>query len=200
AAPVVLLVERIGPPCARVVAPLPQLLAGHPLAGGVSVDQHGAPCLVLDAQRLLALGRLSASSTAGSPADEAGEADAVLVVDDSQTARRAVVDALQAAGIAFDTAADGCEALLKLAARRFAVVLTDLEMPHMDGLTLIAALRRDPRWQSQAVVVCSSRAPAEQAERLRTLQVADYLAKPFDPDALVATVRRLRKAPAEAAL
>jgi CheY-like chemotaxis protein len=75
------------------------------------------------------------------PAEEAAEAAGVLVIDDSAVARAKLRRLLEGAGYRVEAARDGVEALELLARRSFAVLVTDLEMPRMDGFELIAAVQ-----------------------------------------------------------
>lgn len=183
--PVALPADRIGAPCDLRLTALGPAFADHPLFRHATVDRAGEPLSVLDPARLVAL--------AGADLPERqrpleASRQAVLVVDDSRTVRNAIAAILSTAGIDFDLAVDGHDALTKLGHASFALVLTDLEMPNMDGVQLLEALRGDARWQAQPVVVCSSR-PAEEGGRLGQLGVAGYLAKPFSAAALLERVQ-----------
>jgi chemosensory pili system protein ChpA (sensor histidine kinase/response regulator) len=165
--------------------------AGHALISGAALEPDGrrVRCIV-EVERLAVL-----AEPPPAPAPDHGAA--VLVVDDSRLVRSALGQILDSAGIGFDTAADGREALAKLSRRSFALVLTDLEMPEMDGYELLERMRADARWRSQPVVVCSSRIDGE-TPRLRGLDVAGYVAKPFKAEAVLALLRRFLGEPAQA--
>lgn len=169
-----LVVDRVRPPVALVVEPLGRLLALHPWLAGAVVDPRGRALGVLDAERLLQV-------FAARPADAAPASGAarVLVVDDSLVAREAAAAALRAAGVTFDVARDGREALVKLERGHYAVVLSDLEMPHLDGFGLVERLRANARLRDLPVVVCSSRLDEEARQRLSPFGVGGYVDKPF---------------------
>lgn len=179
-----LLVDRVRPPVSLVVEPLGRLLALHPLLAGAAVDPRGRALGVLDAERLVqAFSARSATVEAGTGACR------VLVVDDSLVAREAAAAALRDAGVTFDVARDGREALVKLERGHYAVVLSDLEMPHLDGFGLVARLRATARLRDQPVVVCSSRLDDEARQRLSPYGVGGFVDKPFIAGELLAALR-----------
>ena len=146
---------------------------------------------------------LSAAQESGGRRPAAGAVESmpgrrapVLVVDDSPFVRDTIASLLGAAGIPSATAADGRDALGRLAGTPVAAVITDLDMPHMDGLALIRALRADPRWRGMPVLLCTARQPGPPPEALRDLQVARIIGKPFDHGLLLAEVCRLLDGPA----
>lgn len=189
-----LLVDRVRPPLPLIVEPLGRLLALHPWLAGTTVDPHGRALGVLDVERLRAA--VPAAPHADQPAE--GDGARVLVVDDSLVAREAAAAALRTAGLPFDLARDGREALVKLERGRYAVVLSDLEMPHLDGFSLVERLRSSERWRTQPVVVCSSRLDAAARARLAPLGVERFVDKPFVADELLAALRPWLPAPGSA--
>lgn len=174
--------DRVQAPLSAAVAPPHRLFACHPWLGGTAIDAQGRALCLIDVRRLLA---------DRAPADAAAAVGAatVLVVDDSLVAREAAAAALRAAGVEVDLARDGREALAKLGRAAYAVVLSDLEMPQLDGFGLIAELRASHAWRRQPVVVCSSRLDAEARQRLAPLDVAGFVAKPFAAGELLAAVQ-----------
>jgi CheY-like chemotaxis protein len=178
--PLALPADRLGAVCELRLSPLGPALADHPLLRDLGLDGTGTAYPVLDPARLAAL----AQAPARAAARQRGVR--VLVVDDSSTVRNAMARILRGEGIALDTAADGRDALARLERERYALVVTDLEMPNMDGIELLEVLRGDERWRAQPVVVCSSRQPGEALARLG---VAGFLAKPFEAAALLRLVR-----------
>jgi chemosensory pili system protein ChpA (sensor histidine kinase/response regulator) len=118
----------------------------------------------------------------------------VLVVDDSLTVRRASQRLLERHGYAVALARDGLEALERLAERRPAALLLDIEMPRMDGFELLAALRADAGLSDLPVVMITSRIAGRHRERAQQLGVLGYLGKPFDEEVLLAMLARLQGA------
>ncbi|MEO8602371.1 MAG: response regulator [bacterium] len=183
-----LVVDRVRPPLRLPVEPLHRLLSLHPWLGGVAVAAPSAPLLVVDPTRLLSV-LAGAASLFEPETGRAGSAASVLVVDDSLVAREAAASVLRAAGIPVELARDGREALAKLERSAYAVVLSDLEMPQLDGFELIECLRMSRDRSQQPVVVCSSRLDPEARHRLEPLGVAGFVAKPFAAADLLAALR-----------
>jgi two-component system chemotaxis sensor kinase CheA len=113
----------------------------------------------------------------------------VLLVDDSPFFRNMLAPLLNAAGFAVVSAGSGEEALRLLReGTRVDVVITDIEMPEMDGFELAAAVRRDPRTAALPVIGLSSLLSAESVERGRQVGLHDYVAK-FDRQGLIAALK-----------
>jgi two-component system chemotaxis response regulator CheY len=126
---------------------------------------------------------------------EGTRAASALVVDDSPAMRRQLAHALQRAlGIAAVEAADGAEAWKKLAEDRFDVVLTDVNMPVMDGLKLIALLRRTGVHRHVPIVVITTEGAEADRERALALGANAYLVKPVQSQQVANAVRRLLEA------
>ncbi|HSI56872.1 MAG TPA: response regulator, partial [Ideonella sp.] len=113
----------------------------------------------------------------------------VLVVDDSLTVRKVTQRLLLREGFRVALAKDGLEALEMLAAERPAVMLSDIEMPRMDGFDLVRNVRADTRWQSLPVIMITSRIAEKHREHARELGVEHYLGKPYDEQRLLALIR-----------
>ena len=113
----------------------------------------------------------------------------VLLVDDSSFFRNLLAPLLNAAGFAVTCAGSAAEALALLReGGRIDVVITDIEMPEMDGFELAAAVRRDPRTAALPVIGLSSLLSAESVERGRQVGLHDYVAK-FDRQGLIAALK-----------
>jgi two-component system chemotaxis sensor kinase CheA len=130
-------------------------------------------------------------------AKPAGEAAAksvkrVLVAEDSVTSRLLLKHLLEGAGWSVDTAVDGLDALSRLRNARYDVVVSDVEMPHMDGLALTASIRANPATAELPVILVTSLQTPEQREAgLRAGADAYFTKGSFDQDRLLATVRRV---------
>ncbi len=114
----------------------------------------------------------------------------VLVVDDSITVRRVTQRLLQREGWRVALAADGLQALERLAEETPAVVLSDIEMPRMDGFDLVRNLRNDPRWAALPVIMITSRIADKHRQHAGELGVDHYLGKPYPEEELLSLVRR----------
>ncbi|MGM9488925.1 Hpt domain-containing protein [Ideonella sp. YS5] len=113
----------------------------------------------------------------------------VLVVDDSLTVRRVTQRLLQREGYRVTLARDGLDALEKLADERPVVMLSDIEMPRMDGFDLVRNVRSDTRLHDLPVIMITSRIAQKHREHAQELGVDHYLGKPYDEEALLALVR-----------
>jgi two-component system, chemotaxis family, chemotaxis protein CheY len=107
----------------------------------------------------------------------------VLVVDDMATSRGLITQALDALGIAnVVTASDGRSALTSLGASPVHLVISDYNMPEMDGLQLLQTLRANPATQRTGFLLITGRADASVIDRGRALGMNNYIKKPFTPD------------------
>lgn len=113
----------------------------------------------------------------------------VLIVEDIPTNLRLASVVLKAAGFEVDSAATAREALEKVRARRPAVILMDVELPEMDGLTATRQLKGDPATASIPVVALTANAMRGDRERCLEAGCDGYISKPFDTHALPGTVR-----------
>ncbi|HWM92871.1 MAG TPA: response regulator transcription factor [Thermoanaerobaculia bacterium] len=113
----------------------------------------------------------------------------LLVVEDSERLRRSLGQGLQRAGFAVDLTADGREGLAYAAFNDYDVIILDLMLPEVDGLTVLKTLRRQGK--STHVLILSAKDQVE--DRIRGLELGadDYLIKPFSFDELCARVRAL---------
>jgi len=116
----------------------------------------------------------------------------VLVVDDSPTMRQLIVFALKrVAGVEVEEAGDGVAALKKLSSDTFDLLLTDINMPIMDGLKLVSLVRNDPQYQSLPVVVVTTEGAQHDRERAMALGANEYLTKPIQTARIIEVARRL---------
>jgi chemosensory pili system protein ChpA (sensor histidine kinase/response regulator) len=123
-------------------------------------------------------------------ASAAARAPLVLVVDDSLTVRRATQRLLTREGYRVELARDGLDALEKLAAERPSMLLSDIEMPRMDGFDLVRNVRADARLADLPVVMVTSRIAQKHRDYAASLGVQHYLGKPYAEDELLALVAR----------
>jgi len=118
-----------------------------------------------------------------------GELPLVLVVDDSITVRRVTQRLLRREGYRVALAADGLQALEQLAQERPAVVLSDIEMPRMDGFDLARNIRADAKLKDLPIIMITSRIAEKHREHAQQLGVNHYLGKPYSEDELLALVK-----------
>jgi chemosensory pili system protein ChpA (sensor histidine kinase/response regulator) len=118
----------------------------------------------------------------------------VLVVDDSLTVRRVTQRLLAREGYRVALAKDGLDGLERLAEERPSVVLSDIEMPRMDGFDLVRNMRADPRLADLPVIMITSRIAQKHRDYAVQLGVDHYLGKPYAEDELLALVARYARA------
>ena len=114
----------------------------------------------------------------------------ILVVDDSLTVRRVTQRLLVREGYRVTLAKDGLDALERLADEVPDVVLSDIEMPRMDGFDLVRNLRADARWRDLPVIMITSRIAQKHREHATELGVDHYLGKPYSEEDLLALIAR----------
>ena len=109
----------------------------------------------------------------------------VLVVDDSAAIRKILTRVLRQTGMAIQTiheAGDGQDALTLMAQHKVALVLSDINMPKMDGLQLLASLKASPQWQQIPVVMITTEGGETKVAEAVRLGAAGYVRKPFTAD------------------
>jgi len=116
----------------------------------------------------------------------------VLVVDDSPTMRQLILFALKRIGdFQLVEASDGLDGLKKLAADRFDLILTDLNMPVMDGLKFIAMVRNDPNYRTIPIVIITTEGAVDDRDRALALGADACITKPIQNTQILDTVRGL---------
>ena len=115
----------------------------------------------------------------------------VLAVDDSRTMRGMLRMALGAAGFEVTLAEDGVDGLEKLGGIEPDVIISDINMPRLDGFGFIEEVRRDPARAGVPILVLTTESAAELKDRARSLGATGWIVKPFDEAKLVAAIRRV---------
>jgi two-component system, chemotaxis family, chemotaxis protein CheY len=115
----------------------------------------------------------------------------ILIVDDSSAMRSLLVSTLEALGqINIVQAPNGFEALRMLPREQIDLVLTDINMPDINGLELLSFIRNNPIYKNVPVVVISTEGSRKDIEKGLTLGANEYLVKPFQPEQLLEIVKR----------
>lgn len=180
-----------------VVKGLGRLLPRLDVLAGAGVEPDGSILLVLDAPGLIDRARslrdrLGTPPAVGEARAAAGRRGTILVVDDALTVRELQRSILERAGYRVRTADDGLDALARLAEEPVDLVLTDIEMPRLDGFGLTEAIRGHPSLATTPVVILTSRATAEDRRRGLDAGADGYIVKSaFDEAALLDAVERL---------
>ena len=184
-----------------VVKNLGPQLSRLPGLAGISVLAAGAVVLIYNPVALAAVYGAQARQAQHDRALRSGDGGLatlvqeaptplVLVVDDSITVRRVTQRLLQREGYRVALAADGQQALEMLQGEPPAIVLSDIEMPRMDGFELARQIRADPLLNALPIVMITSRMAEKHREHALALGVNHYLGKPYSEEELLSLVRR----------
>ncbi len=114
-----------------------------------------------------------------------------LTVDDSKTMREMVSFTLKSAGYDVFEAEDGSDALTVLKANKMDVVVTDLNMPNMNGIELIRAMRADPTYKATPILMLTTESDGGKKEEGRSAGATGWIVKPFQPEKLIAVVKKV---------
>ncbi len=115
----------------------------------------------------------------------------ILAVDDSTSMRQMVAFTLKGAGYEVEEAADGQQALNIAKTRSFDLVLSDVNMPVMDGIELIRQLRALPAYKFTPILMLTTEAGTEKKMEGKNAGATGWIVKPFNPDQLLNTVKRV---------
>ncbi len=179
---------------------LPGLVGISVLASGVVVLIYNPVALMnvfgdtarrADVSAFAGLARDVSAPNAQSKSEESSEATSplVLVVDDSITVRRVTQRVLSRAGFRVALASDGVQALELLRDERPALVLSDLEMPRMDGMELTRQIRADAKLSDLPIIIITSRTAQKHRDHAAALGANHYLGKPYAEAELLGLVR-----------
>jgi chemosensory pili system protein ChpA (sensor histidine kinase/response regulator) len=185
-----------------VIKDLGDFLAGLPGFSGVTVATDGRVVLILDpsglpglspATRSLSSFRAAARGAGAAPslrrpATDSPAALPILLADDSISVRKVLGRQLTSAGYEVVAVQDGEQALEALRERSFAALITDLEMPRLNGFELLDIVRRRPGSRGLPTIVITTRAGRKHREQATRLGASAYFSKPIDLDALLATL------------
>ena len=171
---------------------------------GATIDPEGRVVLVVDPANLLGgTERMPALSDHAALQDvlrlemddqaddriQGGDAG-LLLIDDSLSVRKFIGRMLEGAGYKVQTASDGEEGLRKASAESFRLIITDLEMPKMNGYELIQALRDRPETETTPIIIMTTRAGDKHRQMAQSLGVSAYITKPVEERALIREISR----------
>jgi two-component system, chemotaxis family, sensor kinase CheA len=173
-----------------VIRPLGPPVRHVPGVVGTTLAESGAVVVVLSSAEVLELGISPPAPMQKRRPD--GAQGRILVVDDSITTRTLERHILERRGYSVRLASDGQEALGILRTARFDLVVADVEMPRLDGIDLVRAIRSDPQLESMPVILVTSRDAESDRRRGLAAGAQAYITKGrFDQDVLVETIRGL---------
>jgi two-component system chemotaxis response regulator CheY len=115
----------------------------------------------------------------------------ILTVDDSASVRQMVSFTLRKAGYDVEEAADGRDGLAKARQAKFNLVITDLNMPNMDGIQMIAAMRAMPGYSFVPILMLTTESQPEKKDAGRKAGATGWIVKPFNADHLLAVLQKL---------
>jgi two-component system chemotaxis response regulator CheY len=145
----------------------------------------------------LVASRIAAPAEPASEPAAAATTDAatrVLTIDDSKTIRQMLLLTLQGAGFEVVQAEDGEEGVALLAREPIDFVITDINMPRMDGYGVLRRMRADPQHRATPVLVLTTENEPGNKELARDLGASGWIVKPFDPERLVAAIHAVTAA------
>lgn len=178
------------------IKPLPYPLKSVPMVSGVALQGSGQPVAVLNPADFLSAYRNARAELATrytpAPAEPKRPSAMVLVVDDSITTRTLERNILEAAGYTVLTATDGLEAMSRLKDNPVQIVISDIEMPNLDGFALTRALRADARYEALPIILVTSRERDEDRQAGMTAGANAYIVKRgFDQTELLGIIEQL---------
>jgi len=115
----------------------------------------------------------------------------ILAVDDSSSMRQMVAFTLKGAGYQVVEAADGQEALNKAKSQNFDLVITDVNMPIMDGITFIRHLRGEANYKFTPMLMLTTESSSDKKAAGKAAGATGWIVKPFNPDQLLSTVKKV---------
>jgi len=115
----------------------------------------------------------------------------ILAVDDSASMRQMVSFTLKGAGYDVIEAVDGVDALNKAKGKSVNMVLTDVNMPNMDGITLIRELRKLPNYKFTPMLMLTTESAGDKKAEGKSAGATGWLVKPFNPDQLLNTIKKV---------
>ncbi|HUX36523.1 MAG TPA: response regulator [Rectinemataceae bacterium] len=176
-----------------VVKPLPAHMRSLALVSGMIATGSNELVCLLNAPALVGRSRAARLGSQKDGKGEAAERQAeILIVDDSLNTREIERDVLEAHGYRITLAEDGLDGLAKALGRRFDAVLTDVEMPRMDGFVLTERLRADEAYRDTPIIILTSRSRDEDRRKGIRAGADAYIVKgDFDQGSLLETLRGL---------
>lgn len=118
-------------------------------------------------------------------------AKTVLIVDDSLSIRQLVRAALTSVGYGVIDAIDGQDALNKLVGQRVNLIISDVNMPNMDGITFLKAVKQLPAYRFTPVIMLTTESEESKKREGQAAGAKAWVVKPFQPDQLIGAVQRL---------
>lgn len=115
----------------------------------------------------------------------------IMVVDDSSSIRQVVSIALKGAGYEVIEACDGKDALTKLQGQKIHLIVSDVNMPNMDGISLVKEVKKHPQYKFTPIMMLTTESGSAKKEEGKAAGAKAWLVKPFQPPALLSAVSKL---------
>ena len=115
----------------------------------------------------------------------------VLVVDDSASVRQVVSIALKGAGYDVLVGTDGKDALAKLDGRRIHLIISDVNMPNMDGITFVTEAKKLPAYKFTPIIMLTTESQDDKKKQAQAAGAKAWVTKPFQPEQMLAAVSKL---------
>src|SRR6476619_5104841 len=115
----------------------------------------------------------------------------ILIVDDSAAIRQVVSIALRGAGYDVITSVDGRDALSKLDGQRVHLIISDVNMPNMDGITLVTEVKKLPAYRFTPIIMLTTESQEDKKRQAQLAGAKAWVTKPFQPPEMLAAVSKL---------
>lgn len=115
----------------------------------------------------------------------------ILIVDDSPSLRTAVTIALENAGYSVIEGQDGQDALNKLNGQKIHLIISDLNMPNMDGFSFVRELKQIPDYKFTPIIMLTTEASDEKKAEGKSAGVRAWMVKPFKPEAMIEAISKI---------
>lgn len=115
----------------------------------------------------------------------------IMIVDDSSSLRQVVGMTLKSAGYDVIEACDGKDAMAKLTGQKVHLIISDVNMPNMDGLTFVTEIKKNPAYKFTPVIMLTTEATDEKKRMGQAAGAKAWMVKPFQPQQMVAAVEKL---------
>ena len=115
----------------------------------------------------------------------------ILIVDDSASVRQVVGIALKGAGYDVIVAGDGEEALAKLDGQRIHLIIADVNMPNMDGITFVAEAKKLPAYKFTPIIMLTTESQEDKKKQAQAAGAKAWVTKPFQPEQMISAVSKL---------
>lgn len=180
-----------------VIKPLGSYLGKVRGVSGTAILGDGSIIMILDSGLIVKEGKSLLKEKSDKQIEKAGKSLnknlSLLYVEDSKCLQKIVKREIERYGLKLETADDGLSGLRKAEITKYDIIITDYEMPNMDGYEFLKRVRQLKGYKYTPVIILSSRDYEENKNKWKELNIADYLSKPFDVNSMVQSVEKIIK-------